>query len=191
MTAFEFVFSLISVITSLALTRLLNGCIELYRHHGPVRWSWRHGCWTTSAFTLLIGNWASFWSRFHNATTWSAPDVLLQLTFLSVLYAYCDLVMPDKPNAHETLDLQDFHERFGRRYKFVQWLFALLAMLMLAHVAKGFGPWLNSARFALIATLVVGVALRARSVWLDTTTAIGQAVLTTVYMVVRLQALSS
>lgn len=191
MTVFEFIFSLISVITSLALTRLLNGCIGLYRHAGPVRWSWRHGLWTASAFMLLIGNWASFWRRSHNVTTWGAFDVLLQLTFLSVLYVYCDLVMPDKPVAGETLDLREFHERFGRRYVFALMVFSMFSMLMLAHLANGFVPWLDSARYSIIATLITWIALRARSVRLDTAAAVGQAVLTTVYMVVRLQSLST
>lgn len=56
MTSFEFVFGMISVITSLALTRLLSGCVGVYRHAERVRLSWRHGCWTTMAFMLLMGN---------------------------------------------------------------------------------------------------------------------------------------
>ena len=64
MTSFEFVFGMISVITSLALARLLGGCVGLYRHAEHVRFSFRHACWTAMAFMLLLGNWAQFW-RFH------------------------------------------------------------------------------------------------------------------------------
>ena len=96
MSSFEFVFGMISVITSLALTRLLSGCVGLYRHAERVRFSWRHGCWTAMAFLLLLGNWASFW-RMRDIQSWQALDVLIPLAFVSVLYAFCDLVMPDEP----------------------------------------------------------------------------------------------
>lgn len=65
MTSFEFVFGLISIVTSLALTRMLGGCVTLFRRAGHVRLSWRHGLWVATAFMLLIGNWAAFW-RGHN-----------------------------------------------------------------------------------------------------------------------------
>ncbi|HTD28943.1 MAG TPA: hypothetical protein VK660_06095 [Xanthomonadaceae bacterium] len=190
MTTFEFVFSLISVITSLALTRLLNGCIALFRHAGPVRWSWRHAGWVAIAYMLLVGNWAAFW-RQHTRTQWHVQDVLLPLVFLSVLYAFCDLVMPDKVPDGETLDLREYHQRHGKRYVLVQLVFALQALLVIAIEAKDFGHWLDSARFAIIAVILSPIALRARSAWLDTVAAVGLVVLAAVFMVARLQGLSA
>lgn len=96
MTSFEFVFGMISVITSLALTRLLSGCAGLYRHSDRIRFSWRHACWTAMALMLLLGNWAAFW-QMRDIRVWSGLEALIPLLFVSVLYAFCDLVMPDEP----------------------------------------------------------------------------------------------
>lgn len=96
MTSFEFVFGMISVITSLALTRLLSGGVALYRHSDRIRFSWRHGCWTAMALMLLLGNWAAFW-QMRGIRDWSGSEALIPLLFVSVLYAFCDLVMPDEP----------------------------------------------------------------------------------------------
>ena len=189
MTVFEFVFSLISVITSLALTRLLSGFTDLYRHTERVRWSWRHAFWTAIAFMLLIGNWAAFW-RQHATTEWGALDVLLQLVFLSVLYVLCDLVMPDMPAGDEILDLRVFHERQGKRYVLAQMLFAALAILLIARETSGFGQCVESARYPITGVLLGVIALRARSVWLDTAAAAGMALLAAVYMMGRLHLLA-
>ena len=94
---------MISVITSLALTRLLSGCAGLYRHSGRIRFSWRHGCWTAMAFMLLLGNWAAFWAL-RDTRSWGAVDVLVPLLFVGVLYAFCDLVMPDEPKDGQVLE---------------------------------------------------------------------------------------
>lgn len=78
MTSFEFVFGLISVITSLALTQMLSRAFTLFRHADRVRLSWRHGLWVATAFMLLIGNWATFW-KLRNRQSWSTLDVLVPL----------------------------------------------------------------------------------------------------------------
>jgi hypothetical protein len=190
MTSFEFVFSLISVITSLALTRLLGACVDLYRHIDRVRFSWRHACWTAIAFMLLVGNWAAFW-RQRSMQSWGAMDVLFPLVFLSVLYAYCDLVMPEMPAGDEILDLREFHERHGKRYVLVQLVFAVLALLVLAWYAADFRHWLDAARFAIVATCLNAIAWRARSIRLDTTVSVLLTLLAAAFMVTRLNALSS
>ena len=167
MTSFEFVFGMIAVITSLALTRLLSGCVGLYRHADQVRFSWRHGCWTLVAFCILIGNWAAFW-RMRELQTWSALSVLTPLVFVGVLYAFCDLVMADEPRQGQMLDLRQYHEQQGRRYKTVQLLFSLLALMVIAERVSGFDNWLSASSFALIAAITSAVALATRRVWLDT-----------------------
>jgi hypothetical protein len=171
MTSFEFVFGMISVITSLALARLLGGCVGLYRHAEHVRFSFRHACWTAMAFMLLIGNWAQFW-RFHDAGAWSPLDVLGPLVFVGVLYAFCDLVMPEEPKEGQELDLRDYHQRQGRRYKTMQLAFSVLAMLVIARGTSSIGHWFSGSGFALVAAACTLVALRTRSVWLDTAAAV-------------------
>jgi hypothetical protein len=189
MTSFEFVFGMISVITSLALARLLGGCVDLYRHAGHVRFSFRHACWTAMAFMLLIGNWAQFW-RFHAIQTWNALDVLLPLVFVGVLYAFCDLVLPEDPQQGQRLDLREYHAREGRRYKTMQLVFSVLATLVIARDSGTFAAWLAASSFALVAAACTIVALRTRRTWLDTAVAVVLVAMAPVYMWMNLSGLS-
>jgi hypothetical protein len=189
MTIFEFVFGMISVITSLALTCLLSGCVGLYRHAGHIRFCWRHACWTAVAFMVLVGNWVSFWQR-RDRQLWGPLDVLIPLVFIGVLYAFCDLVMPDEPKGRQALDLRDYHVQQGRRYKAMHLAFSTLALLVIARHSSSFGQWLEGATFALIAAASTAVSLRARRVWLDTLTAIVLVLLAPLFMWSSLTGLS-
>ena len=189
MTSFEFVFGMISVITSLALARLLGGCVGLYRHAEHVRFSFRHACWTAMAFMLLVGNWAQFW-RFHDTRAWSALDVLAPLVFVGVLYAFCALVMPEEPREGRILDLRDHHARQGRRYKTMQLAFSVLALLVIARDSSDFGKWFAASGFALVAAACTVVALWTRRAWLDTAVAIVLVLMAPVFMWMNLADLS-
>lgn len=189
MTSFEFVFGLISVITSLALTQLLSGIVALYRCADRLRLSWRHALWTATAFTLLIGNWTALW-RLRNLEHWHALDVLSPLVYSSVLYAFCDMVMPDKPANDAAVDLREFHAREGKRYKMLQLIFAAMVTVAIARSATSFVHWAELAKFGIVATVVGAIALRARSVWLDTVTALALTCLATLFMVSRLHVLA-
>ena len=101
-----------------------------------------------------------------------ALDVLTPLVFVSVLYAFCDLVMPEEPKDGELLDLREYHQRQGRRYKTMQLMFSLLALMVIARGSSGFADWLHASRFALIAAVCTAVALGTRRVWLDTLAAL-------------------
>jgi hypothetical protein len=189
MSSFEFVFGMISVITSLALARLLGGCVDLYRHAEHVRFSFRHACWTAMAFMLLIGNWAKFW-RFHDVRGWNALDVFVPLVFVSVLYAFCDLVIPEDPKEGQVLDLRDYHARQGRRYKTMQLALSVLATLVIARDHNTFAAWLAASSFALIAAACTIMALRTRRAWLDTAVAVVLLAMAPVYMWSNLSGLS-
>ena len=190
MTIFEFVFGMISVITSLALTRLLGGCVGLYRHAAHIRFSWRHACWIAVALMVLVGNWASFW-RQRDWQAWGTLDVLIPLVFIGVLYAFCDLVMPDERKEGQVLDLRDYHAQQGRRYKAMHLVFATLALLGIARGSSDFEQWLDGATFALIAAVTTVISLSARRrVWLDTLAAIVLVMLAPLFMWASLQRLS-
>jgi hypothetical protein len=189
MTSFEFVFGMISVITSLALARLLSGCVGLYRHAEHVRFSFRHGCWTAMAFMLLLGNWAQFW-RFHDIGAWGVPDVLIPLLFVGVLYAFCDLVMPGEPKEGQVLDLREYHERQGRRYKTMQLAFSVMAMLVVARSTGSLERWFTASSFAMVAAACTILALRTRRVWLDTAAAVVLVLMAPVFMWLNLTTLS-
>lgn len=189
MTSFEFVFGMISVITSLALTRLLGGCVGLYRHAEHVRFSFRHACWTAMAFMLLVGNWAQFW-RFHGTGAWSPLDVLAPLVFVGVLYGFCDLVVPEEPRDGQVLDLREYHLTQGRRYKTMQLAFSVLAMLVIAHGTSSLRGWFAASNFALVAAACTLVALRTRRTWLDTAAAVVLLLMAPVFMWMNLEGLA-
>lgn len=189
MSSFEFVFGMISVITSLALTRLLSGCAGLYRHSDHIRFCWRHACWTAMALMLLLGNWAAFW-QMRDVRTWSGLEALIPLVFVSVLYAFCDLVMPDEPKDGQLLDLREYHVQQGRRYKTLQLLFSVLAVLVIARRSTGIHDWFAGSGFALVAAGCSLVALRTKRVWLDTAAAVLLLAMAPVFLWMHLRGLS-
>jgi hypothetical protein len=189
MTSFEFVFGMISVITSLALTRLLGGCVGLYRHAERIRFCWRHALWTIVAFMLLVANWAQFWSL-RDIQAWRPLDVMTPLVFVGVLYAFCDLVMPEEPKEGQVLDLRDHHAHQGRRYKTMQLAFSVLALLVIARDSSDFGKWFAASGFALVAAACTVVALWTRRAWLDTAVAIVLVLMAPVFMWMNLADLS-
>jgi hypothetical protein len=141
------------------------------------------------AFMLLIGNWAQFW-RFHDAGAWSPLDVLIPLLFVGVLYAFCDLVLPEEPAQGEVVDLRDYHMNQGRRYKAMQLVFSVLALLVIARSSSDFGQWFVTSGFALIAAACTVVALRTRRAWLDTAAAVVLVLMAPVFMWMNLKGLS-
>jgi hypothetical protein len=178
---FDFVFGLISVITSLALTHLVAGIVALIRNGEHVRFSWRHAAWTWVAFALVVGNWASFW-QFHTIEAWPFHRIIIGLAFMISFYAFCALVIPEVVRG-KPLDLGEFHEREGKRYIIAHLAFAGLAMIQLALPATTLTGWLFDARFALSASLLSIVALLARRVWLQGAVAACLAILSTYVMI--------
>ena len=144
----------------------------------------------TVALMVLVGNWASFW-RQRDWQAWGPLDVLIPLVFIGVLYAFCDLVMPDERKEGQVLDLRDYHAQQGRRYKAMHLVFATLALLVSARSSCDFEPWLDGETFALIAAVTTVISLSARRrVWLDTLAAIVLVMLAPLFMWASLQRLS-
>lgn len=106
--------------------------------------------------------------HFGFTQAWGPLDVLMPLLFVGVLYAFCDLVMPDAPKDGRVLDLREYHARQGHRYKTLQLLFAVLALVVIALRSRDVGDWLAGSHFAAVAVVCSLVALRTRRVWLDT-----------------------
>lgn len=181
MKPFDFVFGLISVVTSLALTHLVTGIVALIRNGANVRFSWRHAAWTWVAFALVVGNWASFWQS-HNVEAWPFHRIMISLAFMISFYAFCALVIPEVVRG-EPLDLGEFHEREGKRYIIAHLVFAILAIIALALPTSSFTAGLLAARFALLASLLSVAALLTKRVWLQGVVAGCLAVLSTYVMI--------
>jgi hypothetical protein len=129
-TAFEFVFGLLSIIASLGLTHLVASVVNLIRNGERVRFSPLHALWMWIAFSTTIGNWGSYWAL-RGQTSWSSALVLLSLAVALGQYAFCALVSP-KVESDGLIDLVEFHTRERRRYAF-----AFLALVVAAFVSNG------------------------------------------------------
>ena len=107
-----------------------------------------------------------------------------------MLYAFCDMVVPEEPEPGVVLDLRTYHAVQGRRYKLLQLVFAVMATLVVARSSSSVGDWLANAVFALVAAACSVVALRTRRVWLDTAAAAVLLAMAPVFLWMHLQALA-
>ena len=184
MSAFDLVFGLMSIITSLALTHLLVGFVGLLRSTGRVRVSFLHALWAWSAFASTIGNWASYWPL-RTLTSWPAWTVLLTVAIAIFQYVFCALVTPETPTEGE-IDLNAFHQREPRRYILASVaLFGLAAAFALAlGRAKFYSTWWRESEFLILGVALGLLALLVKMRWVQTVAAVATAVLFTYYMII-------
>ena len=128
MTPFEFVFALISIISSLALTKIITGVVAIVRHLERGGFSFTHALWVWIAFAVVVGNWGALWSA-RADPDWPAIRILAWLGSMTSLYAFCALVVPEV-DRDTPVNLKKFHEREGRRYIIAHNFFALLALAL-------------------------------------------------------------
>ena len=153
MTPFEFVFALISIITSLALTKIITGAVAIIRHKDRSGFSLIHALWMWIAFAVVIGNWGTLWAA-RIDPDWQPARVLAWMASMTGLYAFCALVVPEVERDAK-LNLTEFHEREGARYILAHNLFALLAIVLVVTVA-GVTPDTADKLVPAIFALVVG-----------------------------------
>lgn len=184
MTAFEVVFILLTMITSLAIAHLLNGFVIILRNVARVRFSALHALWIWIAFALLIGNWASYWEM-RSVESWPAWAVLLIVANFTIQYIFCVLVTPETPD-EGNLDLEEFHVREHRRY-----IFALIALLVASLVlnfalggAQFYANWWRDSVLTIAALLLSTIAFFVGIRWVQLGAAILIAAVSTYYMVI-------
>ena len=126
MTPFEFVFALISIISSLALTKIITGVVAIIRHRERGGLSLTHAFWVWIAFAVVVGNWGALWGA-RADPDWPAIRILAWIGSMTSLYAFCALVVPDV-EGDAPLNLKEFHEREAGRYIIAHNFFALVAL---------------------------------------------------------------
>ena len=184
MTSFQFVFGLVTIITSLALTRLMTGLVGVLRNAERVQFSAPHALWAWAAFLFTIGNWASFWDL-RSLTSWPAWAVLLSVATLIAQYVLCAFVTPDTPPEGK-IDLVDFHQREHRRY-----ILAAITQFTLAlglNFAFGGGnfyaDWWRDSVLSLIGLALALLAFVIKARWAQVFSAAAFAALTTYYTII-------
>ena len=184
MTAFELVFTLISIITSLALTNLLTGFVDLLRNSERVRFSVLHALWAWAAFASTIGNWASYW-ELRTVTAWPAWAVLGTLALTVVQYVFCALVTPEMPT-EGGVNLVAFHQREHRRYMAA--FLALFGAALVSNFAFGgahfYTGWSRDSAFSAAGITLGLLAFFVNVRWVQLVVAAMIATLLTVYMVI-------
>jgi len=184
MTAFEIVFALLTMITSLALAHLLNGFAIILRNASRVRFSALHALWSWIAIALLIGNWASYWEM-RLVSSWPAWAVLLIVANFTIQYIFCALVTPETPEVG-TLDLEAFHEHAHRRY--ILALIALLLASLVLNFALGgsqfYQSWWRDSLLTISVLLLSIAAFFINVRWVQLGSATLIAAISTYYMVI-------
>ena len=191
MSAFELVFGLMSIITSLALTHLLSGFVGLLRNVERVRFSTPHALWAWAAFASTIGNWASYWGL-RTLTAWPAWAVLLTVATTIFQYVFCALVTPETP-AEGEIDLVAFHQREHRRYILASvGLFGLSVVFGLAFGgASYYADWWRDTVFSVAGVALGLVALLVRARWTQIVSAAAIAAVATYYMIITCNVVSA
>ena len=184
MNAFDIVFTLMTMITSLALAHMLNGFVIFLRNAKRVRFSLVHGLWSWIALATLIGNWASLWSM-RSVESWPSMIVLLLLTIATVEYAFCALVTPDLPREEE-LNLGEFHARSHRFYMLA--FIILLTLSLLLNLMLGgmemYENWWHDSILTIAALLFSAITVFVTNYWVQAGVAIVNASIVTYYLVI-------
>ncbi|MBS0431205.1 MAG: hypothetical protein JSS21_02200 [Proteobacteria bacterium] len=184
MSAFEFVFALVTIVTSLAITHMLTGLVSVLRNTESEQLSIVHGLWAWSAMLLAIGNWASFWGM-RSVTSWPSWTVLLCVIVMVALYAFCALVTPEFPN-EARIGSADFHRREQPRYTIAAATFFCLAIL--ANTVLGgagfYASWVHDNVVSIGGLVLAIFGFFARRRWSRVLTAALLALLTTYYAIV-------
>jgi len=183
MNAFEIVFTLMTMITSLALAHLLNGFVILLRNAKRVQFSLVHGLWSWTALAGLIGNWASFWGM-RTVESWPSLTVLLILTIATLEYTFCALVTPDMPK-EGNIRLSEFHSRLHRHY-ILAWILLLILSLLLNFILGAmnmYESWWHDSILTFAALILSILALFLTKYWVQAGVAIVNALIVTYYLV--------
>ena len=184
MTSFELVFSLTTIITSLALTHLLAGFVSMLRNTERVRFSALHALWAWSAFISTIGNWASYW-ELRSLKFWPAWSVLLIVLTTIAQYVFCAFVTPER-QAEGRIDLAEFHQRERRRY--ILAAFILFALSLVLDFALGgahfYADWWRDSVLSIACLLFSLLALFVNARWAQVVSAVAVAAVVTYYTII-------
>lgn len=183
MTPFDFVFALISIISSLALTQIITGVVAIIRHGERASFSLAHAIWIGIAFAVVIGNWGALWSA-RLEPDWPSYRVLAWVASMTSLYAFCALVVPEIERG-TPLNLRAFHAREGSRYIIAHNSFALLAVVLVVTISGITPESLRNLVPASVALALGIAALLTKGAW-QLTASILVAIVATAFMLANI-----
>ena len=129
MDAFSYLSVLLSIILGLAITQVLKGFRGLMQARARLRTYWPTVLWSIIILVLAVQSWwAMFGLRQHRDWTFFAFSLVLAQTI--AVYLLAALVLPDF-FGEAPVDLREHY--YGHR----RWFFALLVVLLVLSLAKG------------------------------------------------------
>ena len=130
MSAFEYVFVLVSLVIGLAITEILAGFARLLGEGGRIRAYWVQVLQLTFILLFAVGIWWTGW-QLHDRVAWSLPTLLLFMVGPTVVYLAAHLAFPEGLAGE---DLERFYYTVAPRVYlllFVGLIWGLLARVML------------------------------------------------------------
>lgn len=184
LSIFEFVLTLSSVISGLALAHMIAGVVALLRNAKRVKFSLIHALWMWSAFATTVGNWAADW-ELRSMTHWPAWTLLILIASKIAQYAFCAFVTPDVPAAGE-IDLRAFHQSERNGYLSAVVAFVVIALVFNLSFSGAFhyAQWLRDSLISLVALALTLLALFVGARWAQLLAAMGFAALAAYFLAV-------
>ncbi len=120
---------LFGMIVSLSVAHLLRGIALIVQHPKRYRVYWVHLVWVLFLFLYLIHFW---WWEFNltRVPNWTFPVYFFVALYAVLLYLLCSLFFPDQ--------IGDYDGFRGYYYSRRQWIFAIMAVLVVADIIDGF-----------------------------------------------------
>jgi len=137
MTQNEYVFTTISVILGLSITRLLNAIAGLIRSHDRVAFHWATALWAGCVMLFILQLWWVGW-ELRTSPDWTVVDFFVLVIGAIFVYGAAELALPVEDNDLEDnseLDFQLHSRTLGR----------LSALSMLGYFCVG--PYVNLTLF--------------------------------------------
>ena len=160
MSAFEFVFTLLSVVASLAIAHLVSGVVSMVR--GASRPSWFLGVWLWIAFASTVGNWGATRHALGGQPDFPAWQVLLVLAIMIGQYVFCALVSPSSEQAAEA---PRGEARQKERTLFIGAYMGLVGLSLIANVSLALSRQDPFSAFVGAGVGLVQIGLAATALW--------------------------
>ena len=122
MTRFEFLYLVISLITTLVATDTMRSWAAMLRRRASVQFYWIHVAWSVLILFVLIQNWWTFW-QYRVIEDWSFFAMAALIGNFLLLAITVSVVTPARQFG-ERLDLKNFF------YEVSPVFFSLIAVLM-------------------------------------------------------------
>lgn len=158
MSTFEYVFGLISIMSSLALTQLVSGVVRIIREDRSGTLDAASWLWVWAAFATVVGNWGTFWGS-RMLEDWTTPFVLGNLGLMIAQYAWCEFIFPR----------EGVEPTFRDRRRVVATVLVMIAIAVTMNVASAsfYADWWRDTVLSLVLAAIMLPLMFVRNRWVQ------------------------